>query len=226
MRSAIMEIDINAFKHNMKEIQNYVGNNVELMPVIKANAYGTYINLKLELIKPYNIVAVAIADEAINIRNIGFTGDILILNQPCVDDLNEIYEYDISVGLSDIEFLDQIILNKKSIKIHLELETGMGRTGIKIEDLENICIKIKNNPFIEVQGIYTHFSVADTDKSYTKMQIEKFDFGVNIAKKYFENIKYIHNSASNGILNFHDEKCNTVRPGIIMYGYESFERCI
>ena len=63
MRSTVMEIDVDAFKHNMNEIQKFVGNKT-IIPVIKANAYGTYINTKLDLIKDYEIVAVAMASEA------------------------------------------------------------------------------------------------------------------------------------------------------------------
>ena len=223
MRSTVMQINLDAFKHNMQEIQKYVGESITLMPVIKANAYGTYINTKLEAIKNYKIVAVAIADEASYLRSIGYTGDILILNQPDVKDLDTITKQNVSFGLSNIETLNTLISKQYKAKVHLELETGMGRTGIKIQDLETFCFLINKNPFIEVQGVYTHFAVADTDEAYTNLQIEKFNKGLEIVQKYFKDIKYIHHSASNGILNFKNSKCNTVRPGIIMYGYEPYD---
>lgn len=222
MRSTVMEVDIDAFKYNMKEIQKYVGNKT-LMPVIKANAYGTYINTKLELIKDYEIVAVAMASEAIYLRDIGYRGEILILNQPDVNDIDDILKQNVSIGISEPNFFNELINRKHEVKIHLELETGMGRTGIKKEDFETFCFKIKENPFIKVQGVYTHFAVADVDKNFTNLQIERFNEGLEIVKKYFGDIKYIHHSASNGILNFENSQTNTVRPGIIMYGYEPFE---
>ena len=77
-RPTYMEIDVNNFRHNMAEIKKKVGNDVDLMPVIKANAYGTYINTQLDLIKEYNIVAVATVDEAITIRKIGYDKDIIV----------------------------------------------------------------------------------------------------------------------------------------------------
>lgn len=223
MRSSVMEVDLSAFEYNMNEIQKFVGENITLMPVIKANAYGTYINTRIDAIKKYKIVAIAIADEAKVIRDAGFTGDILILNQPDINDIDEITKQNVSFGLSSIEFLNELISKRKQVKVHLELETGMGRTGIAKEELETFCFKIKQNPFIKVEGIYTHFSVADTDESYTNMQIERFNEGLDIVEKYFGNLKYIHHSASNGILNFKNSRCNTVRPGIIMYGYEPYE---
>lgn len=223
MRAANLEINLDNFKHNMKAIQEYVGSSITIMPVIKANAYGTYINKRIDIINNYEIVAVAIAEEAEVLRKDGYKGEILILNQPDVNDINTILKQNVSIGVSDIEFLKQLISKGEKVKIHLELETGMGRTGIRIEDVETFCFEIKQNPHIELQGVYTHFAVADSDSEYTQEQISKFNKGLEIIKNHFENIKYIHHSASNGILNFENSNCNTVRPGIIMYGYESFE---
>lgn len=223
MRSAVMEVSINDFKENLEQIQNFVGKDITLMPVIKAQAYGTHINTKLEAFGDFKIVAVAMEQEANFIRNLGYKGDILILNQPDINDIEEIIKQNVTIGISEYYFLEQLILQKQEIKVHLELETGMGRTGIKYNDIEKFCNKIKQNPFIKVEGVYTHFSVADTDRAYTEKQIESFNMGLELVEKYFKDIKYIHTSASNGILNFKNSKCNTVRPGIIMYGYESFE---
>ena len=96
----------------------------------------------------------------------------------------------------------------------------MGRTGVELNDLDNFIKKIKENSNIKVEGVYTHLSSADEDFEYTKEQLEKFDKAVEKVKKEF-NIKYIHCLASNGIINFSKSQYNLVRPGIIMYGYES-----
>ena len=222
MRTTVMEVDIDAFKHNLEEIKKYAKNKT-LMPVIKANAYGTYINTQLDAIRSYEIVAVAMISEAIDLRKIGYTGEILILNQPDINDIDDILKQNVLIGICEMNFLNELIHRGQKVKIHLELETGMGRTGIVKNDIETFCFKLKENPFIEVQGVYTHFAVADEDKEFTSLQIKKFNEGLEIIKKYFTNIKYIHYSASNGILNFEDSQTNTVRPGIIMYGYESFK---
>lgn len=222
MRAASLDISLDNFNHNMKIIKEYVGSDITIMPVIKANAYGTYINKRIDIINNYEIVAVAIAKEAESLRNDGYNGDILILNQPDELDIDTILKQNVSIGVCDINFLKQLISKNQNVKIHLELETGMGRTGIKLENVETFCLEVLKSPYIEVQGVYTHFAVADSDSEYTKNQISKFNKGLDIIKKHFSNIKYIHHSASNGILNFDNCNCNTVRPGIIMYGYESF----
>lgn len=217
-----MEIDLNAFESNVNEIQKYVGNKITLMPVVKANCYGTYINYRKDILNRFKIVAVAIAEEGKNLRQIGYKNEILCLNQPDITDYMTILENNITIGLSSIEFLRKILKKKRRIKVHLEIETGMGRTGISIEKLESFIDEIKKTENIIVEGAYTHFSVADTDKDYTRMQIKKFEQAVQIIEKKIGKLKYIHCSASNGILNFKESYFNLVRPGIILYGYESY----
>ena len=134
--------------------------------------------------------------------------------------LDDSIKYNITIGLSEKKFLQKI---KGKIKAHLEIETGMNRTGIKLEELNDFISQIKNNENIEVEGVYTHLSSADNDEEYTKLQLEKFEKAVQTVKQNFDTIKYIHSSASNGLMNYDDNVSNAVRPGIIMYGYESFK---
>lgn len=222
MRPTVIEVNVKTFEKNVKKIQEYVGNK-KIMPVIKANAYGTYINKNLELIEKFDIVGVATVDEAVELRKNGYKKEILVLNQPYIDELEDIIDYDVTIGLSSKEFLNSIHNLKKQIKVHLEIETGMNRTGIKINELQNFIMKIKELPNVQVEGVYTHLSCADYDNEYTIMQLKKFETIANIVKKEFPNIKYIHSSSSNGLLNYDDQISNLVRPGILLYGYKSFE---
>lgn len=216
-RATVLEINKKKFLNNIDKIREYVGNK-ELMPVIKANGYGTYINKCLDIVDRFNIVAVAVVDEAIELRNIGYNNEIFVLNQPTIDELEDIYKYNITVGVSDKKFIKSI---SSPTKVHLEIETGMNRTGVKIDELDEVVELIKNNFNITVEGIYTHFSSADDNSDYTNYQIDNFKEAINKLKDIF-NLKYIHCSASNGLLNYKEDFTNLVRPGIIMYGYESF----
>lgn len=225
-RQSILEISQSAFKHNIKEIKKYVKDKKEIMPVIKANAYGTYINKNLKLIKDFKIVAVAMVQEGVELRKEGFINEIFVLNQPYVEDLENIINYNLTVGVSSKKFINAIGNynqgeENNKIKVHLELETGMGRTGVKISDINDFIENINKYKNIEIEGIYTHLSSADSDENFTKQQIKLFEEGIKIIKKKVPNIKYIHHSASNGLLNFSSEICNVVRPGLIMYGYPS-----
>ena len=214
--STILEVNIDNFFENVKNVQEYVGDK-EILPIVKAHCYGTYLNKKLEVLNYFNIVAVAKVDEAIYLRKLGYIKDIFVLNQPVIEELEEIKDYNLIIGLSEKTFLDNINI---PIRVHLELETGMNRTGIKLDDLDYFIESIKNNKNILVEGVYTHLSSADFDEEYTLKQLDKFKLGVNKIKDNFD-IKYIHSSASNGLLNYDDGISNMVRPGIILYGYEA-----
>lgn len=222
MRPTVMEVNIDKFNTNIEKIKKYVGNKT-LMPIIKANAYGTYINKSIDIINKFDIVAVAIVDEAIELRKHGYKNEIFILNQPYFEEIENIIQYNITIGISDNLFLEKILKVKENIKVHLEIETGMNRTGIKIENLKNFIDKIKQKQNIIVEGCYTHLSSADYDKDYTNMQLKIFRESIKIITDNFDTIKYIHSSASNGLINYSDDISNMVRPGIIMYGYESFK---
>ena len=109
------------------------------------------------------------------------------------------------------------------MNVHLEIETGMNRTGININNLENIINKIKNSN-ITIDGVYSHLSSADYDKEFTERQLSLFKNALSIVKNNGITPKYIHISASNGILNYEPlEYTNMIRPGIIIYGYEPFK---
>jgi len=218
MKNTTLEVNTQKFLNNIKKIQNYVGNKT-IMPIIKANAYGTYINKNLKILNYFNIVAVAEVQEAIEIRKLGYEKEIFVLNQPAIEEIQDIYKYNITIGISEIEFLKHINL---PLKVHLEIETGMNRTGIYLKDLTNFIEEIRKNQNIKVEGIYTHFSSADSDREYSLKQLEIFKKAVEIGKKEYD-FKYIHCSASNGLMNIKEDISNTVRPGIIMYGYESFK---
>ena len=222
MRTTYMEIDLNKFKSNIEKIKAFIGDK-KIMPVIKANGYGTHINLNINAIKDFEIVAVAIAQEAVELRKIGYEGEIFILNQPYIDDLDDILNNNITIGISSKSFLEDILYIDKDIRVHLEIETGMNRTGIKIDELEDFIGRIKQNDHIKVEGIYAHLSSADIDEEYTLKQFDTFREAVGIVKNNFDSIKYIHSSASNGLLFYDDGVSNLTRPGIIMYGYESCE---
>ena len=103
-RQSYLEINKDAFFNNVKAIQEYVGNK-KLMPVIKGNAYGTYINKKLELIKDFDIVAVAIVQEAVELRNLGYKNEIFVLNQPYIEDIPNIIKYNVTIGVASLEFV-------------------------------------------------------------------------------------------------------------------------
>lgn len=225
-RPVYMEVNLENFKYNVKQIQEYVGKDVKLMPVIKANGYGTYINKKLEIVGMFDIVSVANVDEAVFLRKLGYNKEIFVLNQPFETEIEKIIEYNIVVGISSYDFANKLAETNKKVKVHVEIGTGMGRTGVHPYKIDKFLNSLSSN--IEVEGIYTHFSAADIDEDYSRHQLHSFNVAVNTAKEILGNIKYIHAAASNALLNIPEAHFNLVRPGIILYGYpgadDTFEK--
>lgn len=222
MFNKIMEIDINDFKQNIIKIKEFVGNKVTIMPIIKANGYGTYINENLDLIKDFEIIGVATVDEGVKIRTLGFKNQIFILNQPTIEEIHQIVKNNLIIGICSEEFLKYISNLSHKFRVHLEIETGMGRTGIYFSKIDNFLKNIGKN--ISIEGIYTHLSSADIDEEYTNKQIEIFKLAVEKIEGKLGKIKYKHISSSNGIVNFKDSYFNMVRPGLSIYGYKSEDK--
>lgn len=223
MRPTVMEVNLGNFRHNIKQIRAKLSNSTKIMPVIKANAYGTYINTRLDILNEFDIVAVAISDEGEKLRKIGYEKEIFVLNQPDVDEIDKIISNHLTIGICSTQFVKELGKRQEAVKVHIEIGTGMGRTGIHPDRTAEFIDLIKNYKNIEIEGIYMHMSCADTDFDYTQKQIQSFERALQIAKSKVPNLKYIHSAASNGLVNFPDAHYNLVRPGMILYGYESGE---
>ena len=226
MRNSFLEVNLNNVSYNIQQIKKFVGDNVTVMPVIKANAYGLGAEKLKNILEKEKIskVAVAIVDEAIKLRKAKFNMDIIVLNELLEDETEQIVDYGLTAGVSVFKIAEKIneYSKKKGVitKIHIEIDTGMGRVGLKIQEVlsfvKNITSKLTN---LEIEGIYTHLSSADSSTDFTKQQISKFE---TVRKQLVESgfkFKYYHISASGGILKYPEAHYNMVRPGIIIYGY-------
>ena len=225
-RPTVMEVNLENFRYNVRSIKKLLDKNVEIMPVMKANAYGTYINTRLNILNEFNIVAVATCDEGEALRKIGYKKEIFVLNQPYIEEIDKIIKNDLCIGICSDAFVECLGNRKDRVKVHIEIGTGMGRTGINPKRTEEFIEKLCKFKNIEIEGIYTHLSSADSDMDFTNKQLNLFENAVNIAKTKVKNLKYIHACASNGIVNFKEAHYNLVRPGMLLYGYESGENIL
>ena len=224
VRQTKLIINTKAVKHNIQELQKFVGPSVTIMPVIKNRGYGTGIGTRADLLKELNIqiVCVAIIDEGIALRQRGYKGEILVLNQPLKEEISSVLNYNLTISCCIKDFIISLnsisASNNKISKIHLEINTGMNRTGIDPKDIYLYLNLIKNLKYVQLDGIYSHLSSSDVDFEFTQEQINIFDKIVCISKKEF-NLTYIHICNSAGTLNFKNAHYNSVRPGISIYGH-------
>lgn len=224
-RQSKLLVDIDAMMHNYEKIQELQPDR-KILPVLKAGGYGIGLEAIKKLIKrlKLDIIGTAIVDEGMVLRDeLKYSGEIIVLNQPAMEEIENIVKYDITTSCCYIEFLKELSLKAKSkgktANVHVEIETGMGRTGVQLENLESFieeAIKLEN---IRIEGIFTHFATSDTDLEYTKIQIEQFQKAVNYIKSKISTIKYVHCGNSSAIIQIKELPGNMIRPGIMLYGY-------
>lgn len=224
-RDTIVEVDLNAVKHNVKEFKKRVNDeNIAMMAAVKANGYG---HGAVEVAKSaieagINQLAVAFVDEAIELREAGITVPILILGYTSVAAVEEAIQYDVMMTVYRIEDLQSIneIANRlqKKAQIQVKIDTGMSRIGLQ-EEVKPFLEELNRMEYVEVVGMFTHYSTADeTDKAYTNMQTSLFEKAVNTAKELGIHFPYIHSSNSAGSMELSNTFQNMVRVGIGIYG--------
>ena len=227
------EIDLDALKSNFLEIKKKVGNNAKIMCVVKADAYGHGVK---NIIREYQILgadwyAVSNLAEAIEIRNAGATKPILILGYTPVEMVETLQNYNISQAILSEEYAQKLILEcrKKNacIKCHIKVDTGMSRIGFSAQSHDEIQNSIKSiltlnqNKELNIEGIFTHFSVSDDlsqGVEYTKMQFNNFKSVVDGLEKSGMTIPLKHCCNSGGIIEYPYMYMDMVRAGIILYG--------
>lgn len=227
VRPVWAEINLDNLAHNMREVRKNTKEGTLITAVVKANAYGHGSIKAAEtfLQNGGDRLAVATLSEAIELRNANMKVPILILGYTPESQFSSVIEHDITQAIYNYESAKVFsktatILGKTGI-IHLKVDSGMGRIGFlpTEESIEEI-IKILKLQNIKVEGIFTHFATADeTDKSYTRLQYERF---VTFVKKLEERglsipIKHVSNSAS--IIDLPEYNLDMVRAGIMLYGF-------
>lgn len=223
MRPAWCEINLDNLRNNYKAIKKIVGEKVELMPVIKADAYGHgAVECAKKLVESgANRFAVAIVDEAIQLRKAGINCPILILGYIPKEDIPGLLKWDLTPTIYNVEFAKELSRRaSKEIKVHIKIDTGMSRLGFKgIDESVNSVEKIFYINNICIEGIYSHFATSDErSKDYSYEQIKKFDEVVGALDSKGIRIPLIHFSNSAGIIDLPGSYYNCVRPGIVLYG--------
>lgn len=227
------EVDLDNVAHNVKLLRKQLRRDVEIMGVVKADAYGHGIKSTVPVLIANGVtrLAVSMLDEALELRENNVKIPILVLSYTDPRRAKEIAKGQITQTVYSME-LAKALSNAgyelgTDVRIHIKVDTGMGRVGFvagfdAIKCIEEIS-KMRN---IIIEGIYTHFSTADEeDKAYTEMQFEKFmsickelgRIGINIP------IRHVCNSAAT--IRFPHMHLDMIRPGILLYGMSPSKYC-
>ncbi len=223
------EVDLDAIAHNIKEIRKITNPNAQIMAVVKADAYGHgFLEVTRTLLENgADRLAVAMLQEGKQLRSRGVTVPILVLGALGGETAEDLINFDITPSVFSYDFAKALSYEaerkEKIMKIHIKIDTGMSRIGFLAgdndEEIVDEILKISKLPYIEIEGIFSHFAASDeADRSYTLMQFERFmkvcsdleEKGVTVP------IKHICNSA--GIMMYPEMHLDMVRPGVILYG--------
>ena len=227
MSASWVEIDLDAFRHNLEQAKGLLPEGVTILAVIKDEAYGHgACELAFEAIRGgVKMLGTATVEEGIQLRSQGISAPILILSGSTTEQVEEVVEQNLSVTLYSREIAKALDTaarrRKKKIPIHLKIDTGMGRLGISPEEVKPFLQGLHKLPGLTIEGIMTHFATAaDADKEYTRWQLSRFreSLSSSPAPEIGPERPIIHAANSAAVLNFPESYMDMVRLGILLYG--------
>ena len=222
------EIDLGTAKNNAAHIKEIAGKDVTIAAVVKADAYS---HGALELADAFlkggaTFLAVATVCEGIELRSSHIDAPVIIFNPPLPDELNKILEYGLTPVVDNLKICELLNVvanpNGRKVKIHIEVDTGMGRNGFFPGEVVSKIKMIKQLKNIIIEGIFTHFPSAENDRDFTMKQIAEFKQVLGELDSAGINIPYRHCANSAGVLAFPESFFNMVRPGLCLYGISPF----
>ncbi|MBN3033355.1 MAG: alanine racemase [Candidatus Saganbacteria bacterium] len=215
------EISLTAIKHNIGAIKKLVAAGAKFMAVVKANAYGhgavAVARAAGEAGADY--LGVANLKEALELREAGLLSPILILTESPTSVADEIIQHGLTqtvYSFSEAKALsDEAVKRNRSARVHVKIDTGMGRVGIAPSEAIAFITKVSSLPGLELEGIFTHFAKAENpEDTFTKEQFDKFR--QIIARLPQVPLKHAANSAA---ALFHPQAhLDMVRVGLMIYG--------
>lgn len=221
-----IEIDLSKIEGNYREIGRKVGEDVKVLSVVKADAYGHGMLRVSEKLKSCgcDFFGVSWLSEALELRRGGIKGTILIMGGLLPDEAVEaVIDEDLSVVVHDHEGLKRVLSFAKnsrlSPRIHLKFDTGMGRLGFRHDETYVVIEALrKGGNLLKIEGIMSHFSSSEVRDSFGLKQIERFKEIVNLFEAEGIKPKYIHMANTGALVNYPEAYFNMVRVGIGLYG--------
>ncbi|MFN8016157.1 MAG: alanine racemase [Acidimicrobiia bacterium] len=222
-RPSRISIDFKALEHNFSELKKLVSPS-KLSVAVKANAYGhglVEISKRLEQLG-VDMLCVATAEEALELRRANINCAIIILSEPPREAIGQCYLHDITFSVYTLEAIDTIAAHAskdKKAHVHLKIDTGMNRVGINPSEALKFARYIHNHESLFFEGIFTHFATADEPgQPGTSMQLQKFESVLDEVEMAGLTPPIIHAANSAAAISMPSTRFSMVRVGIAMYG--------
>ena len=224
-RPTWVDISTEAFSSNIREIKKFIGNGVELLAVLKADAYGH----GAELLAPLAIkngassIGVSSLEEGISLRRAGIKAPLLLLGGIFpLENFSVALEFDLIPTVASLDAYEALKKcaseKKKNAVFHLKVDTGMGRIGLSIEGAKRLLEKCAREKERGVAGIYSHLACADSDEAYTRQQLSDFLELKKTARQMGLADTRFHIANSAAIALMKESHHEMVRPGLALFG--------
>lgn len=224
MHTTIIEVDTSIFIANLQAIRKKIGNSVKFCLPVKANGYGHGLIRMSQLAQPYvDYLGVSCLDEGVALRQAGIKKPILVFGAFNKDEIGGLVANNLEITVSSQFKAEQLAIecknSKQKCKVHLKIDTGMNRVGVRVESAKALFESVLLHPELEIIGVYSHLADSDSDDSnITIEQIGKFSLVAAYAKSINPNI-ICHLANSGGVCYYPESYFDMVRPGILSYGY-------
>ena len=219
-----VEVDLDAFAANLREIQRLIGPGVDFLQTVKADAYGHgAIEISHAALRAgARMLGVANADEGVQLRVSGIEAPIVILGPSIPSEIPDMIKYNLTPSVSDAGFAEalesRLIRARRKLPVHVEVDTGMGRGGTMHSEALDLIQRILALPHLVLEGLFSHFAASENLTSYNERQWKLFsDLLAELARRGIS-IPIRHMDNSGAILNYPGLKLEMTRPGIMTYG--------
>jgi alanine racemase len=223
-RPTVGEVDLRALEFNYRQIQKRIPEGVKILAVVKADAYGhgaIPVSLKLEKLG-VEYLGVAIPEEGVELRRGGVNAPILVLGGIFGREVDQIFRFRLTPVIFRRDSLKLLSREaekrRRKVKVHLKVDTGMGRLGVPLNLWPDFLKEVKRFPKIETEGILSHFSMTAEEKGFTQNQWKAFQQAAAIAQEMGISCQYLHMASSATLVAFPAYSASLVRPGIMLYG--------
>ena len=221
-------INLTALAHNLSCIKRYLSPGCQVMAIVKANAYGHGAVETAQALAHQGIerFAVASLDEGIALRQAGLSTSIVVLGALFEEQTLDLVAHQLTPVVSDAHILPALAKAAQShptpYRIHLKVETGMGRLGFSPAELPPLFDEMLVRGPLQVEGVMTHLADADgKDSSVTERQLEAFRAVLEQLHQRGVTLPLVHTANSAAIVRFPNAHFSLVRPGIMLYGYHT-----
>lgn len=220
MRPSWADIDLDAICDNVQVIAETVAPSA-VCAVVKADAYGhgDVPVAEAALEAGADLLAVALVEEGARVREAGIDAKILLLSEPPVEDAPEVVRWELTPTVYRWEFARALSeATAVPLAVHVKVDTGMHRVGATPEEALDLAKRVVDDPRLELEGVWTHFPVADEEDSFTEVQLDRYRAVLDELSSAGIDVPIRHAANTAGAIRFPDARFDMIRTGLGLYG--------